>query len=151
MTIKPYLVIVLLCALILPDAASAGTSETIIFLHPSTGSDAYSGGIVEEWFDNYSQIHGTSYDISERSHPIFLSQLSLRLSDHLGQWHSDSGQPKIECMNTLTAAYDVIIFKHCNSGADILKDTDTADITLSRKSLENYPPPSKCCHLHDFD
>lgn len=134
-------VVLLFCALSLPCIAFAGTDEKIIFLHHSTGSGVYRTGGVEAWFDNYNQANKTSYDISERAYPSSPYSWSNYPYDYWNLWVNgmcDASQPGIECMDTLVASYDVIIYKHCYPGADINADTGNPDISSTRKTLENY-------------
>ena len=44
----------------------------------------------------------------------------------------------IYCLDTLAYLYDLIIFKHCYPGADILPDDGNPDISSSKKTLANY-------------
>ena len=113
----------------------------IIFLHHSTGWGVYSGGDVPGWFANYNSAHGTSYQMNERSYPDSPYPWANYPYDYWNLWvHGacDSGNINIECMNTLTQKYDVIIFKHCFPGADLLADTGSPDVGSDTKSLENY-------------
>lgn len=130
-----------LLSVLWPTAAISGTNENIIFLHHSTGSGVYNTGGVRAWFDNYNQTHGTSYTISDRSYPSSPYPWSNYPYDYWNLWVNgscDSSRPGIECMDTLAAAYDVIIYKHCYPGAAINADTGSPDISSNRRSLENY-------------
>lgn len=115
--------------------------EKIIFLHHSTGSGVYSGGNVSGWFSSYNSNNLTQYQISERSYPTTPYPWENYPYDYWNLWINgacNSSDPDIECMNTLTQDYDVVIYKHCFPGAGVLADTGSPSISSSRKSLENY-------------
>ncbi|MCP4105944.1 MAG: hypothetical protein GY749_10470 [Desulfobacteraceae bacterium] len=115
--------------------------ENIIFLHHSTGSAVYNYGDVPGWFTDYNNDNGTSYTITKRGYPSSPYSWKNYPYDYWNLWVNnacDSSQPGIECIDTLTANYNVIIFKHCYPGADILADTGSPSISSERKSLENY-------------
>ncbi|MEF3692212.1 MAG: hypothetical protein V3574_04140 [Candidatus Moraniibacteriota bacterium] len=121
--------------------AQAIGDEKIIFLHHSTGSGVYSGGGVPGWFSSYNSNNLTQYQISERSYPTTPYPWNNYPYDYWNLWINgacNSSDPDIECMNTLTQDYDVIIYKHCFPGAAVLADTGSPSISSSRKSLENY-------------
>jgi hypothetical protein len=116
-------------------------NEKIIFLHHSTGEGVYWDGGVPEWISDYNSEHGTSYQIFERNYPDSPYPWENYPYDYWNLWINgacDSGNPNIECMDTLTQSYDVIIFKHCFPGAAVEPDTGNPDITSQTKSLENY-------------
>ena len=119
----------------------AGTNDKILFLHHSTGAGVWSGGDVPGWFSNYNSAHATSYNIAERAYPDVPYPWDNYPYDYWNLWVNgvcNSGNPSIECMNTMAQNYDIIIFKHCFPGADVLADTGSPDVSSSRKSLENY-------------
>ncbi|HMK55572.1 MAG TPA: hypothetical protein VK448_02915 [Dissulfurispiraceae bacterium] len=123
------------------SGAEAAGNEKILFLHHSTGWGVYSGGNVPGWFASYNAAHGTSYVITERSYPDSPYPWANYPYDYWNLWvHGacSSSNPNIECMNTLVAAHDVIIYKHCFPGADVLADSGSPDVGSDRKSLENY-------------
>ena len=118
---------------------SSGDDVKIIFLHHSTGMNVYNEGRVKEWFSDYNREHGTSYKITGRLYPKPPS--GNYPFDYWNLWVNgvcNSDEPGKECMDTLTEKYNVIIFKHCYPGADILPDIGKPSVSFDRKSLENY-------------
>ena len=116
-----------------------GDDVKIIFLHHSTGMNVYNEGRVKEWFSDYNREHGTSYKITGRLYPKPPS--GNYPFDYWNLWVNgvcNSDEPGKECMDTLTEKYNVIIFKHCYHGADILPDIGKPSVRFDRKSLENY-------------
>ena len=135
------LLTIIACYLGVASPVHAAGDENIIFLHHSTGAGVYSGGGVPGWFADYNSSHGTSYLMNERSYPDSPYPWASYPYDYWNLWvHGacDSDNTNIECMNTLTQKYDVIIFKHCFPGADVLADTGSPDVGSATKSLENY-------------
>ncbi len=130
--------------------AFAAGSEDVIFLHHSTGGNLYSQGNVAGYFANYNATHGTNYVINERAYPTSPYPWNNYPYDWWNLWSTedgngnprtpscDSNDPDIECLDSLVQNHDVIIFKQCYPGADVLADTGTPDVSSSRKSLENY-------------
>lgn len=134
--------LLLLAGAFLHDPASAADGdEKVLFLHHSTGGAVYTQGSVADWIDTYNTTNGTAYMIEARAYPNSPYPWSNYPYDYWNLWVNgdcDSAQPGIACMSGLARDYDVIIFKHCYPGADILEDTGSPDIASSRKSLENY-------------
>jgi len=115
--------------------------QSIIFLHHSTGAGVYYDGGVEDWFAAHNADHHTSYAISERNYPDSPYAWENYPYDYWNIWINgacDSSNPNIECLDSLAAAYDVIIFKHCFPGAGIEPDDGSPDVASSAKTLENY-------------
>ncbi|MFH0853679.1 MAG: hypothetical protein V1853_04725, partial [bacterium] len=50
------------------DTPSTGSSQSIIFLHHSTGGNIWDGG-VSDWFDEYNNANDTSYAITDQEFP----------------------------------------------------------------------------------
>jgi hypothetical protein len=122
-------------------ALGADGDESVIFLHHSTGGAVYSQGDVAEWIADYNTTHAAAYQVTERGYPNSPYPWSNYPYDYWNLWINgacDSDSANIECMNSLTQNYDVIIFKHCFPGAAVQEDINTPDISSSRKSLENY-------------
>ncbi|MEJ2641755.1 MAG: hypothetical protein P8010_19490, partial [Desulfosarcinaceae bacterium] len=120
---------------------AADGDEKILFLHHSTGGNLYAQGNVDGWIDTYNADNGTAYDIEERAYPNSPYPWSNYPYDYWNLWVNgtcDDDQAGIACLDSLAQAYDVVIFKHCFPGADVLEDTGTPDIASARKSLENY-------------
>ncbi len=122
------------------------TDVNIILLHHSTGGNLYAEGEVEAWFANYNSTHGTNYQITERWYPA--SPYPGGENYPYDYWHlwvdsafNDLGRESLDYLTQETGdhpRYDVIIFKHCFPGSDILPDTGSPNIASDRKSLENY-------------
>jgi hypothetical protein len=116
-------------------------SYKAVFLHHSTGGNVYYEGKVKEWIKKYNKEATRKIQITERAYPNKPYEWKNYPFDYWNLWINgacDSKEQGIECMNTLAAEYDVIIFKHCFPGADVLEDTGEPDIGSERKSLENY-------------
>jgi hypothetical protein len=119
----------------------SGISQKIIFLHHSTGSGVYYEGNVAGWIDNYNIQYSTNYDISERSYPNTPYPWANYPYDYWNLWLNnacDDGIPDIACLSSLCANYDIIIFKHCYPGAEILSDELSPSISSSTMTLANY-------------
>ncbi len=113
----------------------------ILFLHHSTGEGVYYEGGVPDWIDKYNSGHGNAYQITERNYPDSPYDWANYPYDYWNLWINgacDSGNPSIECIDTLCRDYDVIIYKHCFPGAAIQEDTGTPQEGSQTKSLENY-------------
>jgi len=118
-----------------------GHAQKIIFLHHSTGGGVYSGGNVSQWFQTYNAQNGTAYKISERNYPDTPYPWENYPYDYWNLWINgtcNNSNASIECMDKLTQNYDVIIFKHCYPGADVLADQGNESVSLKRKSFGNY-------------
>ncbi len=116
-------------------------SQNIIFLHHSTGAGVYDQGNVEEWINNYNTNHATNYVISELSYPNSPYPWENYPYDYWNLWINNAcnnDDPDIACLENLCVNYDVVIFKHCFPGSDILPDDPEPSVSSSRKSLENY-------------
>ncbi len=115
--------------------------QKVLFLHHSTGGNIYSEGSVAEWIGNYNTGNGTSVEISERSYPDSPYPWENYPYDYWNLWvkkNCDSGQPGIECIESLTEDYQVIIFKHCFPGASIQAESGDPDVSSPSKTTGNY-------------
>ncbi len=140
-TLSAAALFVLLSLCFIISARAATGSESIIFLHHSTGGNLYSQGGVASWLANYNAGHGTAYQITERSYPNSPYPWKNYPYDYWHLWVDqacDSATAGIECLNSLALNHNVIIFKHCFPGAGIQADTGNPDITSENKTLENY-------------
>ncbi|MFW5735151.1 MAG: hypothetical protein ACOCWR_08835, partial [Oceanidesulfovibrio sp.] len=131
------------CGSMDPKNAKAAGDERILFLHHSTGGGVYWDGDVPGWFENYNAAHGTNYVIEEREYPNDPYPWENYPYDYWNLWINgacDDANPNIECLDSLAGQYDVIIFKHCFPGAQLLSDEDAGgpDIASSEKSVANY-------------
>lgn len=116
-------------------------AQKIIFLHHSTGGGVYQQGNVVQWFQTYNKQNGTSYSITERSYPNTPYPWENYPYDYWNLWINgacNNNNASVECIDKITQNFDVIIFKHCYPGADVLADQGNASVGSKRKSLENY-------------
>lgn len=119
----------------------SGLSQNVIFLHHSTGAGVYSEGNVAGWIETYNSDHGTSYQLTEMSYPNAPYPWENYPYDYWNLWVNNAcsgSEPNIECMSGLCASYDVISFKHCFPGADVLADDETSSVSSSKKTIGNY-------------
>ena len=130
--------------------AAVDENAKIRFLHHSTGGNLYSQGNVADWFSNYNSTNSTNYNISEINYPTNGYPWNNYPYDWWNLWVTEnpdstprtpacqSGNANMECLDNLTTQYDVIIFKQCFPGANIIPDTGNPDVASSVKTLENY-------------
>ncbi len=133
--------LILFILLVFCCQSAIASSEKIIFLHHSTGEGVYYEGGVPDWIANYNSEQGTSYQISERNYPGSPYAWQNYPYDYWNLWSNgacDAGNPNIECLDSLTQSYDVIIFKHCFPGSAIEEDSGNPDVSSATKTLENY-------------
>lgn len=126
----------------------------IIFLHHSTGSNIWEGGVsnfakkfgyeadVLEWFNNYNKENNTNYLITESDFPKRTPYgWNNYPYDYYNIWVKNAGeQPFMEepTLEILTKKYNVIVFKHCYPVSAIHPDSTTPDINSDKKTLGNY-------------
>lgn len=121
------------CAYSLPQKA--------IFLHHSTGRNVYERGNVDKWIKDYNYSNGTSFNLVEKDYPDEPWPWKNYPYDYWKLWvdgSCDPDNPNIECLENLSEKYDLIIFKHCFPGANILENTGNPDPSSDAKTLENY-------------
>jgi hypothetical protein len=126
---------------VLPSFVHAATDDKVLFLHHSTGGNVWYGGNVASWFSSYNSAHSTSYDVAERAYPNTPYPWANYPYDYWNLWINgacNSSDSNIECMNTMAAAYDIIIFKHCFPGASVVAANGNPDVTSSTQTLANY-------------
>ena len=58
-------------------------SQSVVFLHHSTGGNVFAEGKVQNWFTNYNQTNGKSYQITERAYPDSVAACVDSLHDAL--------------------------------------------------------------------
>ncbi|MBN2342968.1 MAG: hypothetical protein JXR45_15840 [Deltaproteobacteria bacterium] len=113
----------------------------MIFLHHSTGSNVWGGG-VPEWFTQYNADNGTNYSISELAFPDGENYPWANYPyDYWYLWVENGGPDPVEAQPTLemlTTEYDVIVFKHCFPVSSIVEDNGTPDISSEEKTIANY-------------
>jgi len=114
---------------------------TGIFLHHSTGSNIWGGG-VPALVTQYNTAHDTDYQISEQNFPKDSPYgWSNYPYDYWNIWVNNAGEvaymeePTLEI---LSEQYDLIIWKHCFPVSGIGPDTGNPDISSSSKTIENY-------------
>jgi hypothetical protein len=108
----------------------------IMFLHHAVGGVIWLGG-VQDWFIQYNTTNGTAYEMTENAFPSgVLYPWNNGPYDYWNIWINDGGggEPTLE---TLTADYDVIVWKHDFMVGDMVADSGP-DISSDTKSLENY-------------
>jgi len=113
---------------------------SVIFLHHSTGSVIWNGG-VDTWFTSYNSTNSTSYAITEQAYPNTPYPWDNYPYDYWLIWVSNAGPTPYDGQDTLeilAAAYDVIVFKHCFPVSQVGLDTGSPDVSSSTKSQENY-------------
>jgi hypothetical protein len=103
----------------------------------------YFEGNVSEWISNYNSTNKTNYQVTERAYPDSPYPWDNYPYDFWNLWVNtattcNNSQSGVECIGSLTAKYDVIIFKHCFPGAGIDSDRATSSVSSSSKTLGNY-------------
>jgi len=134
-------IIMLFIILAVSGQEALADKEKIIFLAHSTGTNLFNQGDVSEWIQSYNSSNGTTYQITRRSYPNTPYTWDNYPYDYWNLWingQCNSDSTGIECLESLTQDYDVIIFKHCYPGASILPDTGNPSVTSEVKKLENY-------------
>jgi len=128
--------------------------KKIIFLHHSTGYTVWLGntnnylykitgkGDVQKYVNRYNRKNKTAYLVSEQffpqKEPYGWNNYPF---DYYNIWVKNAGnQPFMEeaTLEMLTRDHDVIIFKHCFPGSNILENTGAPDINSPIRSIENY-------------
>ncbi len=147
---KRFIIYGVVLAFFLPACTSnqvkSPTAKKIIFLHHSTGGMVYSKGSVSRSIKDYNKKHGTNLSITERNFPnkpypwqnYPYDYWNIWINGNCEQQKGTKTYKNVECLESLAKDYDVIIFKHCFPGAEVLEDTGTPNIASERKSLENY-------------
>jgi hypothetical protein len=116
-------------------------AQKAIFLHHSTGDGVFSEGQVTDKIVQYNSAHQTNYQIDEFSYPDSPYPWANYPYDFWNLWINggcNSDKPGIECLETLSERYDVIVFKHCFPGANIQGDAENPDVSSGEKTLANY-------------
>lgn len=135
-------IVFIICLLLTFNKVSAYTgNESIRLLTHSTGNNLYNEGGVASWLNSYNTSNGTSYSVSRVDYPSNGYPWNNYPYDWWNLWVNEAcseGNSSMECLDNLAATYDVIVWKQCYPGADVLADTGEGDVGSSRKSLENY-------------
>ncbi len=117
------------------------SQEKAYFLHHSTGGGVYNDGNVEDRINAYNQQNGTNYQIVEKAYPRVPYDWKNYPYDYWNLWINevcDNSDPDIECLESMLNKYDIVIFKHCFPGADVLPDIPNPSISSDVKCLANY-------------
>lgn len=123
-----------------PIAEPLSGDVNAIFLHHSTGGCIWDGG-VSEYFDDYNNQNNTDYQIAEMEYPAGDYGWENNPYDYWNIWVNNSEQPEYlgqQTLDTLTADYDVIIWKHCFPVGYIEEDSGSGDVTSTDKTVINY-------------
>lgn len=116
------------------------TDAKVILLHHSTGEAVWDGG-VSEWFSNYNNANGTSYEVSETYFPRDGYDWSNNPYDYWNIWVNHAGNQLYSNQKTLeilTEQYDVIIWKHCFPVSHVSENTGNPEVSSEYPSIENY-------------
>jgi hypothetical protein len=116
------------------------TNARVVFLHHSTGSAIWEGG-VPGWFTAYNTAHGTTYQITELAYPGAPYPWDNYPYDYWNIWVNHAGTAPYQgnaTLELLTPQYEVIAFKHCFPVSGIAADAGTPDVTSSEKTVGNY-------------
>ncbi len=111
-----------------------------IFLHHSTGQGVWDGGVSTE-FSKLNSSMGSSFSVSEFSYPNDPYPWDNYPYDYWNLWVNnkcDSGKPGKKCLSQFTAEYELIIFKHCYPGSEIVAESGTPSISSPTKTIGNY-------------
>lgn len=113
----------------------------ILFLHHSTGSNIWNGG-VKEWFAEYNKTNNLDYKIVEQEFPKHSPYGWENYPyDYWDIWVKHAGNEsykKEPTLEMITKEYDVVIWKHCFPVSNIKEDTGTPQVSSEVKRLENY-------------
>jgi len=117
-----------------------GDDATAIFLHHSTGSNIWGGGVAG-WIDAYNTDNGTGYAVTELAFPHSPYPWNNYPYDYWYLWVDNAGPDPVdgqETLEMLTAAYDVIIWKHCYPVSGVNEPDGSPDVTSEYKTVANY-------------
>ncbi len=111
------------------------------FLHHSTGGGVYNQGNVKGKIDTYNQQNGTNYQIAEKAYPSSPYPWHNYAYDYWNLWVNgacNNSNPNIKCLESMLEDYEIIIFKHCFPGANVLPDIPNPSASSEVKCLANY-------------
>jgi hypothetical protein len=132
----------LLAGCFLGAPSASGKEVRIVLLHHSTGGNLYSEGKIKEWFDDYNRTNNASLRFQAKGYPgLQPGPMYNYPYDYWNLWVNkacDSSIEGRECLDKLARDYEIVIFKHCYPGSDVLPDTGFPKVDSDRKSLENY-------------
>jgi hypothetical protein len=116
------------------------TNARVVFLHHSTGSAIWEGG-VPGWFTAYNAAHATAYQITELAYPGAPYPWNNYPYDYWNIWVNHAGPTAYEgnpTLELLTPQYEVIVFKHCFPVSAIAPDVGAPDVSSPDMTSENY-------------
>jgi len=126
------------------------TMTKVIFLHHSTGQAIWNGKTnryvrkltkksdIKTFFNKYNRKNKEKVLINEQSFPKDRANYPF---DYYDIWVKNGGESPYMAdptLEMLTKEYNIIIFKHCFPGSEILEDTGNPNIDSNEKRLENY-------------
>lgn len=123
---------------VIPESLPGGTP--ILFLHHSTGNVVWEAG-VPEWIDAYNDENGTDYNVVARAFPHWPHPWTNDPFDYWRLWVQHRGDDQRlgqETLDQLAAAYDVIVWKHCFTAAQIVPDDGPGRTGSRTKSLAHF-------------
>lgn len=123
---------------LVPDLPADATN--VLYLHHSTGENIWNGGI-EPWVNQHNQQAGTKYHIVERAFPNRPYPWLNDPHDYYRLWVEHGGDKPYRGQATLeqlVPAYDVIVWKQCFVGSDIVADEPVANPGSETKTVANY-------------
>ena len=124
-----------------PSQKPLGKDVKIIFLHHSTGSNVWQGGVAA-WFKEYNASHAVNYQITEQAFPKEEPYGWKNYPfDYWNIWVNHAGPNAFQeepTLEILTRKYNVIVFKHCFPVASVNPDTGKGDVSSEDKRAENY-------------
>ena len=131
-------IFLIICILV---SGALSKSQSVIFLHHSTGAGVYTEGNVAAWIANYNTANSTNYLITERAYPDTPYPWDNYPYDYWNLWINNqcsSSNINIQCLGNIVQSYDVVVFKHCFPGAAIVADDGNPSVSSAVKTLANY-------------
>ena len=151
--LKTFCMLLLASSLLFSCSNSGKQNTNVIFLHHSTGQNVWNGdkglgyssilkkSLVPKLVKQYNADHKTNISISERAFPSGSPYPWENYPyDYYNIWVKNGDKEFYEeepTLKTLTKEYNVIVFKHCFPGSNIVGD-DLIEDQLSIKTLGNY-------------
>ena len=149
-----FLSVILISGLFFSCTPNKREMKKILFLHHSTGWNILLGNTnkylykltgksdMHKFFNSYYKENGENYLITERFFPKESPYGWKNYPfDYFNIWVKNAGEnPYMEepTLEILTNEYDLIIFKHCFPGSNIMNDSGTPEIDSEKKRIENY-------------
>ena len=120
--------------------APAGSGNSVIYLHHSTGGNIWNGGIAES-VKAQNTANGTDIRIKEQDYPYKPHPWENNPYEYWNLWVNNSGESRYQEQPTLeqiTADYDVIVWKNCYITAGMIADDGNSDVSSDKKTMANY-------------